>query len=262
MKKCAHEESVVWHDVRLLNRVANAFFALFVLAVLFAVLNWFARQPVFMLSVISVREASGRELNHVNALTVSGVAVPRIRGSFFTVNLEEVREAFRAVPWVRDATVRRVWPNGLMVFVEEHRPLGKWGDDGQLLSAKGDVFTANIAEAEEEVRLLNFYAPPGSQKEVLLRYEELRKGFSGIRLEPVVVELSERYAWKVTLNNGITVLFGREQGVNTVASQMARLVAVYPRMSAQIKRIRRIDMRYPNGLAVRADDPVPDMRGK
>ena len=252
----------MWHDVRLLNRIANLFFGIFVLTVLCGVATWFTRQPVFMLSVIRVQEMDGRQLSHVNALTVAGVAVPKIRGNFFTVNLEQVREAFRAVPWVRDVTVRRIWPNGLLVLVEEHRPLGKWGDDGQLLSVKGDVFTANIAEAEEDFRLLNFYAPPGSQKEVLLRYEELRKGFSDIRLEPVVIELSDRYAWKVTLSNGITVLFGREQGVNTVSSQMARLVAVYPRMSAQIKRIRRIDLRYPNGLAVKAEESVPDIREK
>ena len=251
----------MWHNVRLLNAVANVLFGIFVLTVLLGVVMWFTRQPVFALSVVRVQEMNDGELRHVNALTVTGVAVPRIRGNFFSVNLEQVREAFRDVPWVRDATVRRIWPNGLLVFVEEHKPLGRWGDEGQLLSVKGDVFTANMAEAEAEVRLLDFSGPPGSEKEVLQRYEALKKGFSEIRLEPAVVELSDRYAWKVTLSNGITVLFGREQGVNTVVSQMARLVAVYPRMSAQIKRIQKIDLRYPNGLVVKAEGAVPDMSG-
>ncbi|MDL2283683.1 cell division protein FtsQ/DivIB [Oxalobacter sp. OttesenSCG-928-P03] len=253
----------MWHDVRLLNAITNVLLTIFVVIVLAGCFLWFAEKPFFLLKVIHVQEAEGKTLKHVNAFTVRGVALPRIKGNFFTVDLDAVREAFKAVPWVREATVRRKWPNGLEVSIEEHKPLGTWGEDGRLLSVKGDVFTANLAEAEEEVNLLKFYGPEGSEKEVVLRYEELKRGFATVSLEPVRLELSERYAWRTTLNNGVTVRFGREQGNTTMREQMKRLLAVYPRLAAQLKSgIRGIDLRYPNGLALKADTLVPDVGGQ
>ncbi|MCM1511796.1 MAG: cell division protein FtsQ/DivIB [Oxalobacter formigenes] len=247
-----------WHDVRLLNTVTRVLLALFAAIVLAGCFSWLAQQPFFTLKVIQVQEADGNELRHVNAMTIRGIALPRIKGHFFSVDLEAVREAFKAVPWVREVTVRRKWPDGLLVFLEEHRPLGVWGRDGQLLSVKGDVFTANLAEAEEEVNLLKFYGPEGSEKEVAVRYGELKQGLAAIRLEPVVLELSDRYAWRAVLNNGVMLRFGRQEEPVSMREQTARLLAAYPRLSAQLKNgIRVIDLRYPNGLALTADNLMP-----
>ncbi|MCL1886335.1 MAG: cell division protein FtsQ/DivIB [Betaproteobacteria bacterium] len=253
----------MWHDVRLLNGIANMFLTIFVVIVLVGGFLWFAQKPFFSLKIIEVQEVEKKPLKHVNALTIRSVALPRIKGNFFSVNLDAVREAFKAVPWVRDVTVRRKWPNGLVVSIEEHKPLGTWGDDGRLLSVKGDVFTVNLAEAEDEGNLLKFYGPEGSEKEVVARYEELRREFATINLELVLLELSDRYAWRTTLNNGMTVRFGREQGSNTMRDKMGRLLAVYPKLAAQLKNgIRGIDLRYPNGLALKADGLVPDVGGQ
>lgn len=248
-----------WHDVRLLNTIARVLLTLFVVMVLAGSFSWLAQQPFFTLKVIEVHEFQGNELRHVNAFTIRGMALPRIKGHFFSVDLEAVREAFKAVPWVREATVRRKWPDGLIVSLEEHRPLGTWGKDGQLLSVKGDVFTANLAEAEEEVNLLKFYGPEGSEKEVAVRYDELKRGFAAIRVEPVALELSDRYAWRAVLNNGIMLRFGRQE-LSGMREQMARLLAVYPRLAAQLKNgIRVIDLRYPNGLALTAENLSPEI---
>lgn len=248
-----------WHDVRLLNTITRVLLTLCVAMVLAGCFSWLAQRPFFTLKVIQVQEEDGGELRHVNAFTIRSMALPHIKGHFFSVDLEAVREAFKAVPWVREVTVRRKWPDGLIVSLEEHRPLGTWGRDGQLLSVKGDVFTANLAEAEEEVNLLKFYGPDGSEKEVVMRYGELKQGFSAIRLEPVVLELSDRYAWRTVLNNGIKLRFGRQE-LPAMREQIARLLAVYPRLAAQLKSgIRVIDLRYPNGLALTAENLSPEI---
>ncbi|MDR0934373.1 MAG: cell division protein FtsQ/DivIB [Burkholderiaceae bacterium] len=253
----------MWHDARLLNGMANAIFSLCAIIVLAACFVWFARKPFFSLKVIQVQEAEGKPLRHVNALTIRGIATPRIKGNFFTVDLDAVREAFRAVPWVRDVAVRRKWPNELLVLVEEHKPLGTWGDDGKLLSVKGDVFTVNLAEAESEGFLLRFYGPEGSGKDVVTRYEELQRDFATIGVTPVLLALSDRYAWRTTLDNGLTVRFGQEQEKNAMRGQMKRLLAVYPRLAAQLKNgMKSIDLRYPNGLALKAEGLAPVIAGQ
>ena len=242
----------MWQDAKMLNMIANVLLGLFVLALLASGLWWVVQRPMFAIKMIHVYGMEKTELRHVNALTVRSTALPRLKGNFFTANLDSVRAAFESVPWVRRASVRREWPDKLIVTIEEHQPLGTWRDDGRLVSVKGDVFTANMAEAEEDGELLKFYGPDGSEKNVVERYDELRTGFAKLNLVPEMVQLSDRYAWSVRMKNGMTVEFGREQNTTTT-ELMNRLVGIYPQLAERLRnRIQSIDMRYPNGLALKA----------
>jgi cell division protein FtsQ len=243
----------MWHDVRMLNATTNALLGALVLALLGCGGWWVAQRPMFTLKVIYVDGVGETQLRHVNPSTVRTTALPRIKGNFFTANLDAVRVAFEAVPWVGKATVRREWPNKLIVTVEEHEPLGTWGDEGRLLSVKGDIFTANLAEAEEDGDLPEFGGPAGAEKEVVARYRELQEWFRPISLSPEAVQLSERYAWTVKLNNGMTVELGREQTKTTLKDRVNRLTAIYPQLVTRLQnRIESVDMRYPNGMALKA----------
>jgi cell division protein FtsQ len=243
----------MWHDIRMLNATTNALLGLLALSLLSSGIWWVAQRPMFTLTSIRIESAQEEALRYVNPSTVRTTAVPRIKGNFFTVNLNQVRLAFEAVPWVRRAAVRREWPNELIVTIEEHQPLGTWGDDGRLLSVKGDVFTANLAEAEEDGELLEFNGPEGSEKEVVARYRDLQQWFAPVKLAPQAVQLSGRYAWSIRLDNGMTVELGREQTETTLKDRVDRLVGIYPQLVARLQdRIESVDMRYPNGFALKA----------
>lgn len=253
----------MWHDIRMLNATTSALLGALVLALFASGAWWVAQRPMFTLKVIRVEGVGETGLRHVNSSTVRSTAVPRIKGNFFTANLDAVRLAFEAVPWVRKAAVRREWPNKLIVTVEEHEAMGTWGEDGRLLSVKGDVFTANLAEAEEDGELVEFSGPDGSEKEVLARYRELRDWFAPIDLKPDAVRLSNRYAWTVRMNNGMTVELGREQSRTTVKDRVGRLVGIYPQLATRLQdKIESVDMRYPNGLALKAQGLALGLDGK
>ncbi|ALK95868.1 cell division protein FtsQ [Massilia sp. WF1] len=244
----------MWHDTRALNATASALSALVALACIASGVWWLSQRPMFTLRAVRVESMYGLDLQHVNELTVRNSVLGKIRGNFFTTDLEQVRSTFEAVPWVRKASVRREWPNQLIVQVEEHEALGTWGEDGRLLSVKGDSFTANLAEADEDHELPAFDGPPGSEKEVLARFAELRGLFAPVRLVPVSLSLSKRYAWTVRLDNGMSVELGRErdQGRDSLKARVQRLVSIYPQLVARLQegRIDTIDMRYANGLAL------------
>lgn len=243
----------MWHDVRALNASASGVIALVVLALLGSGVWWVSQRPMFTLRTVVVTSMDASELAHVNKVTLREGALGRIKGNFFTANLEQVRTAFESVPWVRRATVRREWPDQLIVELEEHQALGTWGEDGRLLSVKGDVFTANLAEADEDHELPEFAGPEGSEKEVLARFGELRTWFAPVGLAPKALNLSGRYAWTVKLDNGMSVALGREQDRTTLRTRVERLVGIYPQLLNRIKGgIETIDMRYQNGLALSA----------
>ena len=252
----------MWQDAKSLNAAANGLLVLVMLACLAAGVWWLAQRPMFTLRAIRIENIAAADLNHVNALTLRSGVLGRIKGNFFTANLDTVRLAFESAPWVRRATVRREWPNRLVVALEEHEALGTWGEDGRLLSTRGDVFTANLAEAEEDHELPAFSGPEGSEKEVHDRYAQLRAWFAPLGLAPAALALSGRYAWTVKLDNGMSVALGRETSRSTLQERVARLAGIYPQLASRLQDIDTIDMRYPNGLALSARGLAIPAEGK
>lgn len=240
-----------WHDVRLLNAVANGLTAAAALALLVAAIAWAVQRPAFALSRVVVEPAGGGALSHVNGALLRSAGASRLSGNFFTVDLDEVRESFEKVPWVRRAQVRRVWPNTLRVAIEEHRPLAIWSD-GRLVNRHGELFSASLAEAEAGGVLLEFSGPPGSEAEVTRRWAQLSEQLAPLSLAPEAVTLSARWSWSARLDNGMQLMLGRDQGL-PIADRVARWVQVYPGVQARLNReVVAVDLRHPNGFAIRA----------
>jgi len=240
-----------WHDVRLLNAAANGLMALAGAALLAGLAAWLVQRPTFALQAVVVEPAAELPLQHVNRALLRSAGAARLQGNFFTVDLAAVRESFEQVPWVRRAQVRRIWPNTLRVGIEEHQPLAVW-QDGRLVNRQGELFAANVAEAEAEGALLEFSGPPGSEGEVTRRWHELREQLAPLSLAPESLTLSARYAWSARLDNGTVLLLGREQGL-PIAERVARWVSLAPTVQARLNReIAMVDLRYPNGFAMRA----------
>jgi cell division protein FtsQ len=240
-----------WHHARLLNALSNALAALALLGLLSTMVIWFVHRPMFDLRVVEVGPMSGMHLRHAPAALLRHAARRSAQGGFFTVRLDEVRANFEGVPWVRRAAVRRIWPNRLVVEIEEHRPVALWGDE-QLLNGFGEVFTANVVEAEEEQPLPMLSGPEGSAAVVMRQFDELKSLLASSNAHPATLELSERRAWTVGLDDGTQLLLGRDQGV-PIEERVRRWAAVYPRMRGRLdQKPQVIDLRYPNGFAVRA----------
>lgn len=245
-----------WHDVRLLNVTANGLMAVAACALAAAAVAWLVQRPAFALQAVVVEAARPQQpLHHVTDALLRTASVGRVHGNFFTVDLNAVRESFEAVPWVRRAQVRRIWPNTLRVGIEEHQPLAIW-NDGRLVNRHGELFVANVAEAEVDGALPEFAGPPGSEAAVTRRWAELRELLEPLSIAPESVTLSARYAWSARLDNGVLLLLGREQGL-PIAERVARWATLYPLAQARLNRTAvSVDLRYPNGFAMRAPGAI------
>lgn len=240
-----------WHDARALNALANALFGATLLASLATAAWWISQRPLFTLVHVRVESGAGHELRRVSSAQLRSAVARQVNGNFFAVNLDAVRTVFESVPWVRRAGVRRVWPDGLEVSIEEHRPLALW-DDGRIVNTFGELFVANLAEAEEDGELPQFSGPEGSALRVARRYAELREAVAALDVQPEALSLSARHAWTLRLDDGTTLLLGRDQGV-PVERRIARWVETWPVVVAALdRRAGVVDLRYPNGFAIRS----------
>ncbi len=168
----------------------------------------------------------------------------RVAGNFFDVRLGDVRSALEALPWVRRVGVRRVWPDRLEVEIEEHVALARWSDGG-LVNTYGERFPG-----KPEGALPLFVGPRGSEAEVTRAYASFSQAVAPLGAHPDQVVLTARYAWQLHLDSGVHLMLGR--GSEAALGRLERFVAVLAASQGRMAtRFEYVDLRYPNGFALR-----------
>ena len=238
-------------SARVMNRLAALCVALALLLIAGGALSRLAKQPKFQLKRIDVRG----DLRHVTAVSVRAALAGRLRGNYFTMRLEDTRRLFETVPWVAQASVRRVWPDRLLVTLIEHRALGVWAD-GRLLSDRGELFVANPDEAEIYGALPEFSGPDVAARDAARRYYELSAQFAALSLRIDAIDISDRKAWSLRVSDESKVAttsrieLGRDSTAAPLLQRVTQIITAYPLVIAQFGGApARIDARYANGLA-------------
>lgn len=238
-------------DVRLMQATANAVFGLAGLALGVALLVWAARWPAFAVRAIRV----DGEVMRNSETTIRANAVHRLAGSFLTLDLQQARAAFEAVPWVRHAVVRRVWPMRLAVQLEEHRPVALWaaadGND-KLVNSYGEVFEANVGDVEDD-QLPRLAGPDSrSAPQMLAMQRRLRSALAPLQAGDMAqLTLSARGSWRVELDKGAAIELGRGSE-HEVLARTERFVRTMPQVVVQYQRpLESADLRHGDGFAVR-----------
>jgi cell division protein FtsQ len=209
------------------------------------------RSPGFDFRTIEVRSATPEGLRHVNLPALRANALPGLKGGFFTLNLDSARHLFETVPWVRKAHIARHWPDRLVVILEEHVPLASWVD-GRGINTYGEWFAANSAELEQYGKLPVLIGPAGTEHYVAQAFRNFVDWFEPLGMKPHIVELTARYAWRVTMHNDVVVELGREQNEKVLKNRIDRLIAHYDEIKTRWGAApAHIDLRYRNGLAVK-----------
>lgn len=242
----------MWDNPRQLHLAANTLVGVSLLLFAYAALQLLLRSPAFPLREVTLRAEPA------NAAKVEiEAALEGVGGNFFAADLAAIRARLEQVPWVRRVEVRRVWPDRVEVALEEHRVLARWNDN-LLVNRHGEVFSAPIDDAEAKPLPL-FAGPPGSEAEVARRYQRFTQLLGTLEESPrpalTAVILSARHSWQLRLSSGLQLELGRD-AAEPVEARLARFVAVYPETLPRLGRrvgtdLPRVDLRYPNGFAVR-----------
>lgn len=196
------------------------------------------------------------EFNHVDPVTLRRKIVQALDGNFFTVDLARLEAAAEALPWIYHATVRRIWPHGVRVVVEEQRPVAQWHADAWL-NIDGEV--VELGEFARKSELPRLSGPDHSAPVVLARYREWQARFSASGLVVRELHMSDRHAWRLGLYDPAAQRqFDLVLGRRDLAARVRRFDRFYQQLSNDQKQpLVRVDARYPNGVAV-VSTPQPE----
>ena len=203
----------------------------------------YADRPIAKISVEG-------DLSYISQQAVQQRIAPFVTASFFSVDLLGMRRELESMPWIASAEVRRVWPDQVLVRLEEQLPIARWGDEA-LLNNQGEAFAPK--ELAHYEQLPQLYGPTRAQQRVMQQYQVLSQMLRPLGFSITRLELRERGSWFLSTGQGIELLLGRDH----LVEKMRRFIAIYDKaLKEQNANIARIDLRYANGLAVAWREPV------
>jgi len=185
------------------------------------------------------------EVNFISEQEVLSAVNDYISESLLLVDMEDIKVALEDMPWIRTVTIRREWPDTLVLNIIEEKAIARWGEN-KLLNQDGAIFSPQDITGLENLAMLS--GPGGSERKVMEQYLLFNQLLYQRGLKIAELILNERSAWKLILANGVVVNVGKTE----VMERMRRLVGfVDPVFIEQMVAIESIDLRYASGIAVK-----------
>lgn len=190
------------------------------------------------------RVAITGEFRQVQREQLSELVEPFLQQGFAFVDLDAIQQQLEALPWIYQASVRRQWPDQLVVDVAEQIAIARWDKQG-FINHRGEFFAATEKVFIDDLPLLQ--GPADKASEMMADYRDLGELLRQQGLVLNRLSMDERGNWSAVLDSGVTIVLGSDQ----VMEKIQRFVLAYQRvLSTKFEQVKRIDMRYSNGLAV------------
>jgi cell division protein FtsQ len=208
-----------------------------------------AMKPHWPIESVGVRG----ELRQVSRQQLEAVISTSLAEDFFAVDVLALRNAAMEMPWVRDASVRRIWPDRVEIHVTERVPAARWTEGG-LIDEDGNLFSPETVRGLDT--LPELYGPEQSEAKVLSEFHEVRRMLDLFKLPVRAAGVDARGNWRVQFQSGLTLVLGAEP---LTLSQ--RVAQARDALGPRLLEAARIDLRYANGFAVRwrtSETPTKD----
>lgn len=179
---------------------------------------------------------------HVKRSELESIISRAMNGGFFMLDVGQIQSALKQLQWVSGVTVRRVWPDVLVIKIEEHVPFARWGTT-QLISHKGELFAPQLEEPIPDLPQIDAEAQFAA--DVMLHFRQIGELLHG---EAVVARLrrNARSGWTIWLTSGVRI----ELGNSKVMERLARASLLLDHFTHRIALLDVIDARYSGGVAV------------
>jgi cell division protein FtsQ len=241
-------------------RITSAVVALLVVMVLvIRVRTYLLHSPRFG---IAIKEIHG--LRHVSEsqILMKLKQIEERNQNLFAVNLDELRKSLELLPWVKDATVRRMLPDKLIIQVVERVPIAfartdhttcLVDDEGMLLETRPEQFWRFDFP-------VIFGLEPGFEPELLSRNKKrtaLYKSFmksldgsdAGLSRDVSEVHLQDPQSISIVLNDD-TVLV--HLGPDQFQEKFRRYLAMSREIKQKYPQADSVDLRFENQIIINA----------
>ncbi|TQI78847.1 cell division protein FtsQ [Serratia fonticola] len=169
-------------------------------------------------------------------------------GTFMTQDVDIIQQQIERMPWIKQASVRKQWPDELKIHLVEYVPVAHW-NDLHMVDADGKSFSVP-AERLGKQKLPLLYGPEGSEQDVLEGYHAMNSVLAASKFTLKMVAMTARHSWQLALDNDVRLDLGRDDRMG----RLQRFIGLYPvlqqQAQAENKRVSYVDLRYDSGASV------------
>lgn len=169
-------------------------------------------------------------------------------GTFMSQNVDIIQQQIERLPWIKQVSVRKQWPDELKINLVEFVPVARW-NDSHMVDADGVSFSVPASHIGKET-LPMLYGPEGSEKEVLAGYHTMSDVLRASKFTLKVASMTARRSWQLVTSDDVRIELGRSDTMK----RLNRFIELYPELQqqgqSQNQRISYVDLRYDSGAAV------------
>jgi cell division protein FtsQ len=197
------------------------------------------------LAIDNIAITGQSETSEVDVLTALDIGT---YPSLFTFDVDAARARVEALPWVAQATLKKLYPGTLEVAVIERLPYALWqqGTTVALIDPQGTVITTEIGE---RYRNLPLVVGPGANTRVDEFLDLIVDHPDFIKHVRAGVLVSER-RWNIVLSEAVEILLPEVEP----KAALDRLVDIDDRSQLLARDIAAVDLRLPDRMVVRLTD--------
>lgn len=195
------------------------------------------------LGVDRVHMSGLKELQQIEALRAAGVTD---QSSLLFLDVNEVRAALEKLPLVKEAAVRKLYPNELSIVITERKPAALWQKNGELFVVAADGTPIDRVTDMRFARL-PFVVGEGANIRAG-EYAALLESAGALRERIRAGSLEAGSNWTLTMDNGVRV---KLPGGKDAAAALARFALLERDHRLLDKDILLVDLRTPDRVAVR-----------
>lgn len=193
---------------------------------------------------------------HTSKESIKKVLLPLVMTDFFSVDMQVIQQAVMQLPWLKKATVKRIWPDAIDIKVTEQIPAVRWGEQS-LLNPNGELFTPESVAEFQNLPLI--MGPKGYEARLLEIMRGLEVALADRSMHLAEFKVNERRSWEIVLQNGIVIKLGR----NGQLKNFQRFLKTLDLLGRdKIEVIAQVDLRYPNGYAITWKPDAPAIEWK
>lgn len=201
--------------------------------------------------IAAVSLSGERQVTRAEIFAAAGITE---RASLLFLDVDDARARIKAIPWIADATVRKLYPDRLQITVNERGAFALWQIGGKVsvISADGTVVGPLTDQRFATLPLVVGRGAESRARDFLVRLDRYPAIRDQVRASILIAERR----WNLKLKNGIDVRLPEanvENALDTLAG-LDRDKRLFTR------DIAAIDLRLPDRVTVRLSEEASQAR--
>lgn len=191
-------------------------------------------------------QVDNKGLSAVEYQALQQVVNQQTVSSFFTTDLQALRDIVMGLAWVDQVSVTRDWQQGIVITALPKQAVANFGTE-RLVDAKGVVFVPVDSKDLSQQAFANLQGDVTQAPVIMQQMQQINDWYSPLDIQVEDIILTQRLTWLIRFDNGLRVIVDNE---NTAQKLLNLSQLLGNQLSSRRNDIQSVDLRYKNGFTV------------